>query len=171
MQTHPDHLNPCRVDPPACQPLQRVQASNAKQWKRQGHGIASQPRWLNCFTMQPARLLHVSLCINKDIPEGSNVMFVLRHDRQALHEANNLISPPTHPWLISQLSEDECWGDTLQDEAILACVAFVWSGHTLTGPLLKATVQNSKVSVASRPHQLEPFERAHGGAASASICP
>ena len=37
---------------------------------------------------------------------------VLRHVGQAMHEANDLVPPPMHPWHFRQLPENDCRGDT-----------------------------------------------------------
>ena len=52
------------------------------------------------------------LGISNVVPEDLSMNAVLRHVGQAMHEANDLVPPPMHPWHFRQLPENDCRGDT-----------------------------------------------------------
>ena len=51
---------------------------------------------------------------------------VLRHVGQAMHEANDLVPPPMHPWHFNQFPENDCRGDTPFETADGTMQCFVW---------------------------------------------
>ena len=57
------------------------------------------------------------LGVSNDVPENFSMNAVVRHVGQAMHEANDLISPPMHPRFFRQLPENDCRGDTLLEAA------------------------------------------------------
>ena len=102
------------------------------------------PRRLYCLTMPPAQLPYegcswASAMLSQDLSMNA----VLRHIGQAMHEANDLVPPPMHPWHFRQFPEDDCRGDTPFETAIWTSAIFLMS--------------RGKVCEQKRPRTSEPY--------------
>ena len=86
-----------------------VQAGYARRRKRRDHAKAAV---LLDNATSPVAIWGVFLGISNVVPEDLSMNAVLRHVGQAMHEANNLVPPPMHPWHFRQLPENDCRGDT-----------------------------------------------------------